>query len=62
MRSWLTSGVGALTEQTYDFESGRYTVYGGYHPDVGSAGFKTVGLSAPSGQKWATAAVEVTGT
>lgn len=60
-RTWRT-GAGSLTEQTYFYVSGQYTGYGGYHADAGSAGAKTVGLSAPSGQKYATVAIEVKGT
>lgn len=59
-RTWRT-GAGSLTEQTYAYISGQYTVYGGYHADAGSAGAKTVGLSAPTGQGYTTAAIEVTG-
>jgi hypothetical protein len=59
-RTWRTT-AGALTETSYFFSSGGYTGYGGYHADVGAAGAKTVGLSAPGGQKYATAAIEVKG-
>jgi Right handed beta helix region len=59
-RTWRT-GAGALTEQTYFLASGQYTGYGGFHADAGAAGAKTVGLSAPSGQAYATVAVEVKG-
>jgi hypothetical protein len=37
------------------------TVYGAYYPDAGSAGAKTVGLSAPSGQHYTIVAVEIRG-
>ena len=37
------------------------TGYGGYHADAGTAGSKTVGLSAPSGQTYTTIALEVKG-
>lgn len=59
-RTWRT-GAGALTETSYFFSSGGYTGYGGYHADAGSPGAKTVGLSAPTGQQYATAAIEVKG-
>lgn len=60
-RAWLTS-AGSFTEQTYAFQSGGYTTYAGYHPDVGAAGAKTVGLSTPSGQKYSIGVVEILGT
>ncbi|WP_272472766.1 right-handed parallel beta-helix repeat-containing protein [Baekduia alba] len=60
-RTWRTT-AGALTEESYFFSSGGYTGYGGYHGDVGTAGAKTVGLSAPTGQKYTIAAIEVKGT
>ncbi|WP_193510497.1 hypothetical protein [Cryobacterium sp. BB736] len=53
-RVWR-SGV----ESTYFRDAARYTVYAGVVSDVGTAGSKTVGLSAPSGQKFSVAAVEV---
>ena len=59
-RTWRTT-AGALTETTYAFSSGGYTAYGGYHADVGSAGAKTVGLSAPTGQLATIGAIEVKG-
>lgn len=59
-RTWRT-GAGLLTETTYNLSSGLYTVYGGYHPNVGVIGTKTVGLSAPSGQKYSIVAVEIKG-
>lgn len=58
-RTWRTT-AGALTEQTY-FAGSQYTVYGGFHADVSTAGSKTVGLSAPTGQAYAILAVEVKG-
>jgi hypothetical protein len=59
-RTWRTN-AGALTERTYFRDSSNYTVYGGYHADAGSATTDAVGLSAPSGQKYAIIAVEVLG-
>jgi hypothetical protein len=59
-RTWRTT-AGAFTEQTYSTVSGQMTVYGGYHPTVGTAGSKTVGLSAPATQTYSIAAVEVLG-
>lgn len=59
-RTWRT-GAGALTEQTYQ-ATANYTVYGGFHADAGAAAAYTVGLTAPTGQAYAIAAVEVKGT
>jgi hypothetical protein len=61
-RNSLTTGVGAFTEQTYQQVTSVYTVYGGYHANVGTAGSKTVGYSAPTGQKYSIVAAEVKGT
>jgi hypothetical protein len=55
-----TSGNGL--ERTYFRDAARCTVYGAYYSDAGTSGAKTIGLSAPSGQKYAIAAVEVLGT
>lgn len=59
-RTWRTAGSSA-TEQTYFRDPANYTVYGAYHADSGAAGAKTVGLSAPAGQKYSIAAVEILG-
>lgn len=57
-----TSGNG-LEKVYYDGSTpGTYTVYGAYWNDAGTAGAKTVGLTAPSTQKYSIAAVEVKGT
>lgn len=58
-RTWQTT-VGALTEQTYDFNSSIATVYGGYYANTGTAGTKSVGLTAPTGQRYSIGAVELT--
>ncbi|MBK8184882.1 MAG: hypothetical protein IPK63_19150 [Candidatus Competibacteraceae bacterium] len=60
-RTWRT-GAGSFTETTYFRDPARYTVYSGYHADAGAIGTQTVGLSAPSGQKYSIVAVEVKGT
>lgn len=60
-RTYLTSGVGAFTEQTNFTQGGAYTVTHGYHADAGTAGAKTVGCSAPSGQDLMLAVVEILG-
>ena len=59
-RTWRTAGS-AATEVTYVKASTFVTDYGAYHADAGSAGAKTVGLSAPSGQKYSIIAVEILG-
>jgi hypothetical protein len=60
-RTWRAN-AGAFTENTYDTGGGSYTMYGGYHADAGAAGTYAVGLSAPTGQKYSIAAIEVKGT
>jgi hypothetical protein len=50
----------ALTD--YPGDGVRYGVAIAYFPDAGAAGSKTVGMSAPTGQKWTIIAVEVKGT
>jgi hypothetical protein len=65
-RTWLTvnsitptSGNGG--ERTYFRNASFYTVYAAYWSDVGAAGAKTVGLSAPGSQQYSIIAVEVKG-
>jgi hypothetical protein len=65
-RTWRT--VNGLTptasngmEKTYFTDGSNYTVYGCVYVSVGAAGTKTVGLSAPTGQKYSMIAVEVKG-
>lgn len=55
-----TSGNGL--EKTYFTDGSNYTVYAALYNDAGTAGLKTVGLSAPTGQKYTIIAVEVKGT
>jgi hypothetical protein len=55
-----TSGNGL--ETNYFRDAARYTTYAAYYDDVGTAGTKTVGLSAPSGQKYSIVAIEIKGT
>jgi hypothetical protein len=59
-RSWLTS-PGTFYENVYLFLTGAWTVYGGFFPDVGAIGSKTVGLSAPGGQQYSIMAIEIKG-
>lgn len=66
-RTWRTINSVAPTsgngyEKVYYRDSSLYTVYSAYWPDAGSAGSKTTGLSAPTGQKYAICALEVKGT
>jgi hypothetical protein len=57
-RVWRTN-AGAFTEQTYDFQVGTYTSYGGFHANAGAAGTYAVGLSAPGGQHYAIVALSL---
>lgn len=56
-------GAGSPTNLT-DFpgDNVHYGVGIAYYPDAGAAGSKTVGMSAPTGQKWTIHAIEVKGT
>jgi hypothetical protein len=60
-RTWRSVNGSAATETTYFRDASHYVAYTGYHPDAGATGAKTVGLSAPSGQKYAIASVELIG-
>lgn len=60
-RTWRSVNGSAATESTYFRDSSHYTAYGGYHPDAGTAGAKTVGLSAPGSLKYSIVAVEIKG-
>lgn len=55
-----TSGNGL--EATYARDASRATFYAARWNDAGTAGSKTTGLSAPSGQRYSIIAVEVQGT
>jgi hypothetical protein len=66
-RTWRTVNgttptAGNGLELNYFRSAAHYTTYLAYYPDAGAAGLKTVGLSAPTGQKFTIAAVEVKGT
>jgi hypothetical protein len=56
-RTYRTT-AGAFNE-TYYATSAFFTFYGGYHADAGAAGAKTVGLTAPTGQRPEMVAVEL---
>lgn len=60
-RAWLNVTGAAPTELAYFHNSSIYTVYSGTYADVGTAGSKTPGLSAPTGDSFAFLAVEVLG-
>jgi len=60
-RAYRTSAAGAFTEHTYYRDALRYVAYIGYYPDSGTLGAKTIGMTAPVGQKWASIAVEIMG-
>lgn len=56
-------GAGSPTLLTGHPGDGAYYGVGiAYYPDAGTAGAKTVGMSAPTGQWWSIIAVEVKGT
>ncbi len=55
-------GAGSPTNLTgYAGDGAHYGVAIAYYPDAGTAGSKTVGMSAPAGQKWTIIAIEVKG-
>lgn len=56
-------GAGSPTGLTgYVGDSNHYGVAIAYYANAGTAGSKTVGMSAPTGQKWTIIAIEVKGT
>ena len=59
-RAYLTN-FGTFTEQTYMRQSLGYTVYTGFYANTGALATSNAGLSAPSGQKYTIAAVELIG-
>ena len=61
-RTWRSVNGSAATELSYFRDSATWTIYVGYHPDAGTAGSKTVGLSLPTNQKYSIIAVEIKGT
>lgn len=66
-RTWntvngFTPTAGNGQELVYFRDSAAYAVYVAYYPDAGAVGVKTVGLSAPGGQDYTIAAVEIKGT
>jgi hypothetical protein len=56
------TSIGAFTPMTgYPGDGGHYGVFGGYYANAGSAGSKTIGMTAPSGQNWIIAGIEIKG-
>ena len=60
-RTYNTTQAGSFTETTAYADGTSYGVEAGYYPNAGTAGNKTIGLTAPTGMKWALAAIEVKG-
>lgn len=61
-RTWRTVNGSPITESSYGGQAGvSYTAYTGYTLDAGAAGNKTVGLTAPTGQKYSIVGIEILG-
>lgn len=58
----ITPTAGNGGERLYSFQASHYVSSVAYWSDAGAAGAKTVGETAPTGQKYSIAAVEVRGT
>jgi hypothetical protein len=66
LRTWrtinsVTPTIGNGLERAYFRDASHYALYIGYWSDVGGAGSKTVGLSAPGSETYSIAAIEVKG-
>lgn len=61
-RTWRTINGSPETETVYFTNASHHTVYGGFRADTGAAGSITQGLTAPTGQRWVLAGVEILGT
>lgn len=61
-RVWRTVNGQAITESFYYQNPNFHGIYDGYRLDVGAAGSKTFGLTAPTGQRPTHGAIEVLGT
>lgn len=61
-RTWQTVNGAAMTESLYVNGASHATALGGYRTDVGTAGTKTVGLTAPATLRWVMVGVEILGT
>jgi chitodextrinase len=60
-RTYNTSQAGTFTETSAFADGSTYGVEAGYYANAGTAGNKTIGITAPTGMTWALAAVEVKG-
>lgn len=60
-RAWRTVNGAGIVDEGYGFVTGATTNYSATHADAGAAGSKTVGLTAPTGQKYSIAATEIKG-
>jgi hypothetical protein len=60
-RAWKSVNGSAPVELTYFRQASAYTGYMAYYADVGTAGAKSVGLSAPGSQKAGIVAIEILG-
>lgn len=57
-----TPSAGGSGEERYDRSSANEASYAAYHPDAGTAGSKTIGLTAPSTQTPSLIVIEIQGT
>lgn len=55
------TGAGTFTQKTHVEDGEQYTLYGGYYAEAGAAGAYTIGMTAPTGQKFSIVAVEIKG-
>ena len=60
-RTYNTTQAGTFTETSAYADGSTYGVEAGYYANAGTSGNKTIGITAPTGMKWALAAVELTG-
>ena len=60
-RTYNTANAGTFTETSAYADGSTYGVEAGYYGNAGTAGNKTIGITAPTGMTWALAAIEVKG-
>ena len=60
-RTYNTTSAGTFTETSAYADGTSYGVEGGYYANAGTAGNKTIGITAPTGMTWALAAIEIKG-
>jgi len=60
--TWRQVNSSDPTSVTYFRDAAHYTVYIAYYADAGAVGTKTVGMSAPGGQRYSIIALEIKGT